>query len=76
MTYHGVVNNGVVILEGEKPLDGTRVEVTPLPDSPAFNQNPANHPAIGLWKDRTDLPSDAVAASNLLRARLMHRSDE
>jgi hypothetical protein len=30
MTYRGVVSNGVVVLEGETPVEGTVVEVTPI----------------------------------------------
>jgi hypothetical protein len=30
MTYRGIVSNGVVVLEGEAPSEGTLVEVTPL----------------------------------------------
>lgn len=33
----------------------------------------ATHPALGIWKDRTDLPDDAVAASKVLREHLMGR---
>ncbi|MDB5292293.1 MAG: hypothetical protein JWL69_3534 [Phycisphaerales bacterium] len=74
MTYRGVVSNGVVVLEGEHPAEGTVVEVTPVGDSRAHNA--ADHPAIGIWKDRTDLPEDAVEASKALRQRLMRRADE
>lgn len=35
----------------------------------------AGHPALGIWKDRTDLPDDSVEASKLLRERMMRRSD-
>jgi hypothetical protein len=34
-----------------------------------------DHPAVGIWKDRTDLPDDSVQASNLLRERMMQRTD-
>jgi len=30
MTYRGIVSNGVVVLEGETPMEGTVVEVTPI----------------------------------------------
>jgi hypothetical protein len=76
MTYRGVVRNGVVVLEGEKLVDGTIVDVTPLDQERASGTAPADHPAIGIWKDRKDLPADAVDASNVLRQKLMHRSDE
>jgi hypothetical protein len=38
-------------------------------------QSIAAHPALGIWKDRTDLPDDSVEASNLLRERMMRRTD-
>jgi glycerol kinase len=28
------------------------------------------HPALGIWKDRTDLPQDSVQASKVLRERM------
>jgi len=31
----------------------------------------AGHPALGIWKDRTDLPDDSIEASILLRKRMM-----
>jgi hypothetical protein len=36
----------------------------------------AAHAAIGIWKDRTDLPEDPTEASVLLRHRMMRRADE
>jgi hypothetical protein len=33
------------------------------------------HPALGIWKDRADLPDDSVEASRLLRERMMRRTD-
>lgn len=36
----------------------------------------AGHPAIGMWKNRADLPDDPVQASKVLRERLMRRVDE
>ena len=45
---------------------------TARPSSPA---RLAEHPAIGLWRDRTDLPLESVAASERLRNRLMGRTD-
>jgi len=42
-------------------------------DAPA---NPAAaHPALGIWKDRTDLPADPVGASAVLRDRMMRRTE-
>ena len=75
MTYRGIVSNGVVVLEGAKPIDGTIVKVTPLDDSTGA-QGPAAHPAIGIWKDRQDLPADPVEASKALRQKLMRRLDD
>ena len=31
----------------------------------------AAHPALGIWKNRTDLPTEAVEASKLLRKRMI-----
>jgi hypothetical protein len=76
MTYRGIMSNGVVILDGEKPLEGTVVQVTPLPDSNGIPSNLADDPAIGIWKDRTDLPEDAAEAAKVLGQRLMRRTDE
>ncbi len=76
MTYRGIVSDGVVVLEGEKPVDGTIVDVTPLDESALRSSGPADHPAIGIWKDRADLPEDAVEASRTLRQKLMRREDE
>ncbi len=30
MTYRGIVSNGVVVLDGDKPAEGTVVEITPV----------------------------------------------
>ncbi len=76
MTYREVVSNGVVLLEGERPLEGTIVEVTPIEVSPSRTHDLADHPAAGIWKDRTDLPDDSVEASKVLRQKLMRRTDE
>jgi hypothetical protein len=76
MTYRGIVSNGVVVIEGEKPLNGTIVEVTPVAPPPRSTGTLAGHPALGMWKDRTDLPEDSVAASKILRQELMRRADE
>jgi hypothetical protein len=35
----------------------------------------ANHPALGTWKNRTDLPDDAIEASRFLRERMMRLTD-
>lgn len=76
MTYRGIVNNGVVVLEGEKPSDGTIVNVTPVEEAAPIAGGLSEHPAIGIWRDREDLPDDPVSASKLLRQRLMRRGDE
>lgn len=76
MTYRGVVSNGVVVLEGAKPIEGTLVEVTPLDTTTSHTGGLADHPAIGMWKGRSDLPDDSVEASKVLRQRLMRRADE
>lgn len=76
MTYRGIVSNGVVVLEGEKPRDGTMVEVTPVGVNGSGAGDVSDHPAIGIWKDRDDLPADAVEASKVLRQRMMRRADE
>jgi hypothetical protein len=70
------MDHGVVVLEGEKPADGTLVEVTPVQEATASAANLAGHPALGMWMDRTDLPDDAVEASKVLRQKLMRREDE
>jgi hypothetical protein len=48
--------------------------VEPSTDS-AQDSPVAVHPALGIWKDRTDLPDDSIEASKLLRERMMRRSD-
>jgi len=72
MTYRGIVSKGVVVVEGEQPPEGTVVKITPLAETASL----AHHPAIGIWKNRTDLPEDPVEASKVLRQRLMRRADE
>ena len=76
MTYRGVVSHGVVVLDGEKPSEGTLVEVTPLGQGAIRGGDLAGHPAIGIWKDRNDLPADPMDASKVLRQRMMRRADE
>jgi hypothetical protein len=77
MTYRGRMDHGVVVLDGERPADGTLVEVTPLEQqTTADGTGLANHPALGMWKDRKDLPDDPVEASKMLRQKLMRRDDE
>jgi hypothetical protein len=78
MTYRGKVDHGVVVLVGDKPPEGTWVDVIPATEAPtpAPSESPAAHPALGVWKDRSDLPDDSVEASKVLRERLMRRADE
>jgi hypothetical protein len=70
------MDHGVVVLMGEKPADGTLVVVTPVQEPAPNPQTLTGHPALGMWKDRTDLPDDAVEASKVLRQKLMRRDDE
>ena len=76
MTYRGIVSNGVVLLEGEKPVEGTVVEVIPVVDPALPAHGLATHPAVGIWKDRADLPDNSVAASEILRGKLMGQNGE
>jgi hypothetical protein len=79
MTYRGIVSNGVVVLEGEKPAEGTVVEVTPVRQESAASRevgNLAELPAFGLWRDRTDLPEDAAEAARVLRERAERRAHD
>jgi hypothetical protein len=71
MTYRGVVINGVVVIDGEKPADGTAVEVTPVPQE---IKSLADLPAFGMWRDRTDLPQDGAEAAAELRRRAERRA--
>lgn len=76
MTYRGRMAHGVVVLEGDKPADGTLVEVTPVVQPQSSGGTLAGHAALGMWKDRADLPEDSVEASKVLRQRLMRRDDK
>jgi hypothetical protein len=69
------MDRGVVVLEGDKPPDGTVVDVVPTADAAAPFLPIAGHPALGIWKDRTDLPDDSIEASQLLRERLLRSSE-
>jgi hypothetical protein len=72
------MDHGVVVLEGDRPPDGTVVDVTPATDSAIPPSPPApvaEHPALGIWEGRDDLPDDSVEASRVLRERLMRRAD-
>lgn len=76
MIYRGRMDHGVVVLDGDRPADGTLVQVTPLEQAQPAGNSLAGHPALGIWKDRKDLPEDAVQASQVLRQKLMRRDDE
>lgn len=69
------MDHGVVVLEGEKPADGTVVDVTPAKTIAVSDILAASHPALGMWKDRTDLPEDSLKASRTLRERMMRRTE-
>ena len=66
MTYRGVVNNGVVVIEGEKPAEGTVVDpITDLGDHAAALLDLAAQQRL-----RIDLPR-----FELLHAVLVDRDD-
>src|SRR5262245_25514634 len=48
--------------------------VKPATTAPAGSV--VTHPALGMWKNRTDLPTDPVEASRSLRERMMRRADD
>lgn len=69
MTYRGVVQNGVVVLNKGRALpDGTVVEVAPIEEN---GNSFETHPAFGIWRDRTDM-TDPVEASRRHRASIEH----
>ena len=53
----------MVVLQGDKPADGTSVYVLPIPVAEVSPRSITDHAAIGIWKDRTDLPDDPANAS-------------
>lgn len=89
MTYRGIFQNGIVILEDASGLrDGQSVEV--LPDRAAKGGSPAAKkptgrkrskaarpkgalPSLGLWRDRVEF-SNAAAAARRLRKRTSRRA--
>ncbi len=75
MVYRGRVTAGVVVLDGDRPRDGTVVQVIPVEDAEVNPPTLASHPAVGIWKDRTDLPEDPSAAKALLGRKLMGPTD-
>jgi hypothetical protein len=71
MTFRGIVQNGIVLLEaGAKLPEGQPVEVTALPSEAT---DPADLPGFGLWRDRDDLPNSAAEASLRLRQAIERR---
>lgn len=70
MVYRGIVSNGVVVLEGDRPPDGAQVEVAPIRSNTSEEL-----PAFGIWRDRTDLPKDSGKASLELRRKVEQRKD-
>lgn len=76
MAYRGRVTAGVVVLDGEPPLEGTLVEVIPVEEGSANRPALASHPAVGIWKDRTDLSADSSEATRQLGRKLMGLADE
>ncbi len=76
MIYKGKVSAGVVILEGDPPRDGTLVQVSILEDQAVQPPTLADHPAVGIWKDRTDLSQDAADAKRQLGRKLMGLADD
>ena len=70
MTYRGKMVDGVVVIDGDKPADGTVVEITPLPEE---IKSLADLPAFGMWRDRTDLPLDSADVADELRRRATRR---
>ena len=56
-------------------LAKVRASIDALTVGPSPMVSLAHHPAIGLWKDRTDLPLDPVEASRRLRDDLMGRTN-
>lgn len=62
MTYRGTIKNGVVQLEpGANLPDGTPVEVRPLQELPATNNNDKPLLRYAQLARHTSLPSDLAA---------------
>ena len=55
MTYRGKMVDGVVVIDGDKPADGTVVEITPLPEE---IKSLADLPAFGMWRGAGSNVSD------------------
>lgn len=68
MTYRGIVKNGVVVIDGEKPAAGTVVELLPMPPG-----SPSPLPGFGLWADRD---RDAAGLADDLRHESERRAEK
>ncbi|MCH8967019.1 MAG: hypothetical protein IID43_05030 [Planctomycetes bacterium] len=70
MTYRGIVQDGVIVLDGGAKLaDGTAVQIQALDEN---GKSLLCHPALGIWRERADL-SDSSEASRRLRRQLEKR---
>lgn len=49
-------------------------ELVPAHNNDLPSGEVSNHPAIGVWKSRADLPDDSAEASDVLRKHLMQRT--
>ena len=59
MTYRGIVQNGVIVLDGGAKLaDGTAVQIQALDEN---GKSLLCHPALGIWRQRTDRRDPAAA---------------
>jgi hypothetical protein len=76
MTDRGKVSNGVAVLDGPTPPEGPMVEVTPLVAQGTGPGDPAQLPAFGPWRGRTDLPADTAQAARVLRERAERRAHD
>lgn len=70
MTYRGIVQNGVIVLDGGAKLaDGTAVEIQALDEN---GKSLLGHPALGIWREREDM-SHPAEASRRLRKQVEER---
>ena len=70
MTYRGIVQNGVIVLDGGATLaEGTAVQIRALDEN---GKSLLCHPALGIWRQRADL-GDSAEASRRLRKQLEER---
>ena len=73
MSYLGIVRKGVIVLDGDAQLpEGTAVEVRPVATD---GNSLLQHPARGVWHDRSDM-SDPAEASLRLRKQLEARGSD